>query len=128
VLVDVRSIFAGCHPRAATPTALSQKQRRGVRVRRKSRALVPRYYKFESISLQRRVHELSVPERSRFLKVENPAFRAGLGSWLPDRVSRDSLGFDIASTGGNISVGRYSSTAVRLVVAPGLTRDRSVDL
>ena len=36
--------------------------------------------------------------------------------------------FDIASTGGNISVGPYSSTAVRLVVASGLTRGRSVDL
>ena len=63
------------------------------------------------------------------LKVENPAFRAGLGSWLGDRVSRELAGgFDIASTGGNISVGPYSSTAVRLVVAPGLTRGRSVDL
>ena len=31
--------------------------------RGKSEALVPRYYKFESISLQRGVSELSVPER-----------------------------------------------------------------
>jgi hypothetical protein len=28
-------------------------------------------------------------------KVENPAFRAGLGSWLGDRVSRDAPGFPL---------------------------------
>ena len=47
-------------------------------------------------------------------KVENPAFRAGLGSWLGDRVSRDGQAFHCAPTGGNISVAPYSSTAVPL--------------
>jgi hypothetical protein len=31
--------------------------------------------------------------RSRFRKSRTPAFRAGLGSWLGDRVSRDAPGF-----------------------------------
>jgi hypothetical protein len=36
--------------------------------------------------------------------------------WLGDRVGRDAQGcFDIAPTGGNISVGPYSSTAVPLM-------------
>src|ERR1700720_4495649 len=38
------------------------------------------------------------------LKVENPAFRAGLGSWLADRVSRDSLGVSISRQPAAISL------------------------
>src|SRR5580693_3400407 len=38
------------------------------------------------------------------LKVENPAFRAGLGSWLGDRVSRDSQGVSISRQPAAISL------------------------
>jgi hypothetical protein len=37
-------------------------------------------------------------------KVENPAFRAGLSSWLGDRVSRDSVGVSISRQPGAISL------------------------
>jgi len=37
-------------------------------------------------------------------KVENPAFRAGLGSWLGDRVSRDSQGVSISRQPAAISL------------------------
>jgi hypothetical protein len=43
---------------------------------RKSTAFVPRYQKFESISLQRRVGELLVPER-RSPKTASGRYRAG---------------------------------------------------
>jgi hypothetical protein len=58
-----------------------------------------------------------------------PGFPRGFGqlAWRPGQ-QRLAGGFDIGSTGGNISVGPYSSTALRLVVAPSLTRGRSVDL
>jgi hypothetical protein len=40
--------------------------------------------------------------------------------WLGDRLGRDAQGgFDIAPTGGDISVGPYSSTAVPLKGSAG---------
>src|SRR5580704_19589175 len=79
---------------------------------------------------------VSLPQS--FSKVENPAFRAGLGWWLGDRVGRDARVFDIEPIGGNISVGPNSSTAVRLMwwrdcragpneVGPSLTYGRSLN-
>src|SRR5580704_15803394 len=81
--------------------------------------------KFESISLQQTV---CLSPAAAF-KGREPGFPRGFGQ-LACRPGQQRLAgcFDIASTGRNISVGRYSSTAVRLVVAPGLTRGRSVDL
>ena len=92
---------------------------------RKSAAFAPRYRKFESISLQQTV---CLSPAAAF-KGREPGFPRGFGqlAWRPGQ-QRLAGCFDIASTGGNISVGPYSSTAVRLVVAPGLTRGRSVDL
>jgi hypothetical protein len=92
---------------------------------RKSTAFVPRYQKFESISLQQTV---CLSPAAAF-EGREPGFPRGFGrlAWRPGQ-QRLAGGFDIASTGGNISVGPYSSTAVRLVVAPGLTRGRSVDV
>jgi hypothetical protein len=49
---------------------------------RKSTAFVPRYQKFESISLQRRVSELSVP-----LEMRDRTGRSGLASVVAVRVS-----------------------------------------
>ena len=53
-------------------------------------------------------------------KVENPGFPRGCArlAWRPGRQRRAGC-FDIAPTGGNISVGPYSSTAVPLM---GLAR------
>src|SRR3984893_18383470 len=81
--------------------------------------------KFASISLQQTV---CLSPAAAF-KGREPGFPRGFGQ-LACRPGQQRLAgcFDIASTGGNISVGPYSSTAVRLVVAPGLTRGRSVDL
>src|ERR1700730_8225583 len=42
----------------------------------------------------------SVSLQQPLLTVENPAFRARLGSWLADRVSRDSLGVSISRQPG----------------------------
>ena len=53
---------------------------------RKFTAFVPRYRKFESISLQQTVCLSSQP----LSKVANPAFGAGLRGWLGDRVGRDA--------------------------------------
>jgi hypothetical protein len=81
--------------------------------------------KFESISLQQTV----CLSPAVAFEGREPGFPRGFGqlAWRPGQ-QRLAGCFDIASTGGNISVGPYSSTAVRLVVAPGLTRGRSVDL
>jgi hypothetical protein len=80
---------------------------------------------FESISLQQTV---CLSPGAAF-EGREPGFPRGFGQLACQPGQQRLAGcFDIASTGGNISVGRYSSTAVRLVVAPGLTRDRSVDL
>ena len=86
---------------------------------------IARNRKFESISLQQTV---SLSPAAAF-EGREPGFPRGFGqlAWRPGQ-QRLAGCFDIASTGGNISVGPYSSTAVRLVVAPGLTRGRSVDL
>ena len=62
------------------------------------------------------------------LKVENPAFRAGLGSWLADRVSRDSLGVSISRQPGQYlcrAIFQYRGAAGR---GAGLNARRSVDL
>jgi len=85
----------------------------------------PRNRKFESISLQQTV----CLSPAVAFEGREPGFPRGFGqlAWRPGQ-QRLAGCFDIASTGGNISVGPYSSTAVRLVVAPGLTRGRSVDL
>ena len=56
---------------------------------------------------------VSIPEP--LSKVENPAFGAGLRGWLGDRGAETPGCFDIAPTGGNVSVGPNSSTAVRLM-------------
>src|SRR5580704_8015038 len=66
--------------------------------------------------------------RSRFRRSGTRLSARVWAAGLPTGQQRLAGCFDIASTGGNISVGPYSSTAVRLVVAPGLTRGRSVDL
>ncbi len=66
--------------------------------------------------------------RSRFRRSRTRLSARVWAAGLPTGQQRLAGCFDIASTGGNISVGPYSSTAVRLVVAPGLTRGRSVDL
>src|SRR5580693_4182127 len=80
--------------------------------------------RFESTSLQQTV---CLSPAVAFEGRES-GFPRGFGQ-LPWRPGQQRLAgcFDIASTGGNISVGPYSSTAVRLVVASGLTRGRSVD-
>ena len=65
--------------------------------------------------------------RSRFRRSRTRLSARVWAAGLPTGQQRLAGCFDIASTGGNISVGPYSSTAVRLVVAPGLTRGRSVD-
>ena len=80
---------------------------------------------FESTSLQQTV---CLSPAAGFEGRET-CFPRGFGqlAWRP-RQQKLAGGFDIASIGGNISVGPYSSTAVRLVVAPGLTGGRSVDL
>ena len=86
---------------------------------------LPRDQWFESGFLQQTVClSPAAPFKGR-----EPGFPRGFGQ-LACRPGQQRLAgcFDIASTGGNISVGRYSSTAVRLVVAPGLTRGRSLDL
>src|ERR1700730_15021657 len=70
---------------------------------------------------------LSLP-RGRFRRSRTRLSARVWPAGLPTGQQRLAECFDIASTGGNISVGPYSSTAVRLVVAPGLTRGRSVDL
>src|ERR1700720_806227 len=87
--------------------------------------LTHRNRKFESISLQQTV----CLSPAFAFEGREPGFPRGFGqlAWRPGQ-QRLAGCFDIASTGGNISVGPYSSTAVRLVVAPGLTRGRSVDL
>src|ERR1700730_3698017 len=92
---------------------------------RKRGAVLVRNRRFESTSLQQTV---CLSPAAAF-KGREPGFPRGFGqlAWRPGQ-QRLAGCFDIASTGGNISVGRYSSTAVRLVVAPGLTRGRSVDL
>ena len=91
----------------------------------KSVVLLTGYRWFESISLQQTV---CLSPAAAF-EGREPGFPRGFGqlAWRPGQ-QRLAGCFDIASTGGNISVGPYSSTAVRLVVAPGLTRGRSVDL
>ena len=83
------------------------------------------YRWFESISLQQTV----CLSPAVAFEGREPGFPRGFGqlAWRPGQQGLAGC-FDIASTGGNISVGPYSSTAVRLVVAPGLTRGRSVDL
>ena len=103
-----------CGRRIAGPSAGSQKG-----------FFFLRYRWFESISLQQTV---SLSPVAAF-EGREPGFPRGFGqlAWRPGQ-QRLGGGFDIASTGGNISVGPYSSTAVRLVVAPGLTRGRSLDL
>ena len=73
-------------------------------------------------------------------KVENPGFPRGCArlAWRPGRQRRAGC-FDIAPTGGNISVGPYSSTAVPLMWSARMPRrsrrsrafsglDRAVDL
>jgi len=87
--------------------------------------LATRNRKFESISLQQTV----CLSPAVAFEGREPGFPRGFGqlAWRPGQ-QRLAGCFDIAATGGNISVGPYSSTAVRLVVAPGLTRGRSVDL
>src|ERR1700720_589902 len=66
---------------------------------------------FESISLQQTV---SLSPAAAF-KGREPGFPRGFGQ-LACRLGQQRLAgcFDIASTGGNISVGPYSSTAVPL--------------
>src|SRR5580693_1897044 len=78
---------------------------------------------FESGSLQQTVR---LSPAAAF-EGREPCFPRGFGQ-LACRPGQQRLPgcFDIASTGGNISVGPYSSTAVRLVVAPGLTRGKIV--
>jgi len=49
---------------------------------------------FESISLQPSSRQ-SVSLPLLLSNVENPAFRAGLGSWFDDGVSRDAPGFPL---------------------------------
>ena len=54
---------------------------------RKSTAFVPRYQKFESISLQRRVSELSVPERWHSARSRKFEYTAGnMLPWLTAKV------------------------------------------
>jgi hypothetical protein len=91
----------------------------------RSGSLSSGYRWFESISLQQTV----CLSPAVAFEGREPGFPRGFGqlAWRPGQ-QRLAGCFDIASTGGNISVGPYSSTAVRLVVAPGLTRGRSVDL
>src|SRR5580692_4413960 len=48
--------------------------------------------KFESTSLQQTV---SLSPAAAFDGSRTPLFRAGLGSWLDDRVSRDAPGFPL---------------------------------
>jgi hypothetical protein len=62
----------------------------------------------------------SVSRRHPLSKVENPGFPRGCPrlAWRPGRERRAGC-FDIAPTGGNISAGPYSSTAVPLM---GLAR------
>ena len=61
--------------------------------------------------------------RIRVRRSTTPAFRAGVRGRLGDRVGREAQGcFDIAPTGGNISVGPYSSTAVPLVGSARMPR------
>src|SRR5215475_1107248 len=79
---------------------------------RKSTAFVPRYYKFESISLQRRVTCEPVSGGNPPSYVEKPRFSAGVRAGASGAVGRDVQ--DAATsglTGGNISVVLYSSTA-----------------
>src|ERR1700732_3842087 len=94
-------------------------------LRGKTETALARNRKFESSSLQQTV----CLSPAVAFEGREPGFPCGFGQ-LACRPGQQRLAgcFDIASAGGNISVGRYSSTAVRLVVAPGLTRDRSVDL
>ena len=102
-----------CGRRIAGPNGSSQKG-----------LFLMRYRWFESISLQQTVR-LSPPVA---FEGREPGFPRGFGqlAWRPGQQRLPGC-FDIASTGGNISVGPYSSTAVRLVVAPGLTRGRSLN-
>jgi hypothetical protein len=80
---------------------------------------------------------VSLPQS--FSKVEKPGFPRGCArlAWRPGRQRRAGC-FDIAPTGNNISVGPYSSTAVRLMwwrdchagpneVGPSLTYGRSLN-
>src|SRR6202043_2826742 len=107
------------------PVPAARRFRRASSDRGRSRLLSRGYRWFESISLQQTV---CLSPAAAF-KGREPGFPRGFGQ-LACRPGQQRLAgcFDIASTGGNISVGPYSSTAVRLVVAPGLTRGRSVDL
>src|ERR1700732_5597139 len=82
------------------------------------------YRWFESISLQQTV---CLSPAAAF-KGREPGFPRGFGqlAWRPGQ-QRLAGCFDIASTGGNISVGPYSSTTGRLVVGSGLTPRRLRD-
>jgi hypothetical protein len=76
-------------------------------------AIAGRYPWFESTSLQQRGPSLS---RTRFRKSRTPAFRAAVAAGLAAGSAETRRGFDIAPTGGNISAGPYSSTAVPVTV------------
>jgi hypothetical protein len=64
----------------------------------------------------------SVSRPDSLLNVENPVFPRGCArlAWRPGRQRRAEC-FDIAPTGGNISVAPYSSTAVPLMACENAT-------
>ena len=84
---------------------------RGAGMPRKFTAFVPRYQKFESISLQRRVHvsrDFALPRR------EAGSLRGYAGPAGAARSAETGIARCMAPTGGNISVGPNSSTAASM--------------
>jgi hypothetical protein len=60
--------------------------------------------------------------RSHFRASRTRAFPAGVRGSLDDGVSRDAAGYHCAPTGGNVSAGPNSSTAVRLMRSAAMPR------
>ena len=75
---------------------------------RKFTAFVPRYRKFESISLQQTVR---LSPRSHFRASRTRAFPAGVRGSLDDGVSRDAAGFPLRASAADAVSG--TATTVR---------------
>jgi hypothetical protein len=126
---DISIAEAGnCSDDTVAPTVDRRKPR--------SRCLLARNRKFESTPSSRE----SVSRPKPLSKVQNPGFPRGCAR-LARRLGRQRRArcSDIAPTGGNISVGPYSSTAVALTGSVGMPRwsqrseslsgfDRALDL